>query len=391
LSISIPMTLQNGTDDVYSRYLTLVIPIIFVVLYLIKKIYFVDKVGLIYQKTQANQKLIEDSGLHNEKYEYPLWGSSGHVQTFYAQAIRIHRSPLYRREHLIAPDGGLIVLDWVDHSLKNAPIVFIIPGICGSGSSNYIKQYMTLCNERKYNAVLFLPRGVDELRTPRIFTLALNSDIRFALNHIRSSSGDSPIIGVGFSLGGNMLANYLGDCTKLQVETNLIGGVTMAQGFDAVWGIRHLKTAKFYDYGMLRKLKKVLERHQKLFHALVDVQYILTKTTTVEEFDQHFTCKIHGYETANEYYKEQSCIDNLRNITVPYFLINAKDDPLVIEEMLPLNAPSENKNLIMVTTKHGGHLSWAEGFLLPVSYWHERASLNCVAAMLNLWKNKKTE
>ena len=48
-----------------------------------------------------------------------------------------------------------------------------------------------------------------------------------------------------------------------------------SSGFDAVWGTRHLKSAKFYDYGMLRKLKKVIEKHQHLFHSVVDVPYIL--------------------------------------------------------------------------------------------------------------------
>ena len=43
----------------------------------------------------------------------------------------------------------------------------------------------------------------------------------------------------------------------------------MSLGFDAVWGTRHLKTARFYDYGMLRKLKKIIEKHQNLFHSVI--------------------------------------------------------------------------------------------------------------------------
>lgn len=104
----------------------------------------------------------------------------------------------------------------------------------------------------------------------------------------------------------------------------------------------------------------------------------------------------------DDYYKEQSCIVNLQNVAIPMFVVNAKDDPLVIGEMIPMQAPLENKNLILVTTDHGGnkkndfgvlkykgHLSWAEGFILPISYWHERTALRCVAALLNLCNSNK--
>jgi predicted alpha/beta-fold hydrolase len=58
---------------------------------------------------------------------------------------------------------------------------------------------------------------------------------------------------------------------------------------------------------------------------------------------------------SDDYYKEQSCIVNLQNVAIPLFVINAKDDPLVIGDMIPLQAPLENRNLILVTTEHGGN------------------------------------
>ena len=87
-----------------------------------------------------------------------------------------------------------------------------------------------MCYEKQFNAVVYTPRGCDDLKTPRIFTLSDNKDIRHALDHIRASTDESPIVGVAFSLGGNMLVNYIGDCGKRQIDTHLVGAVTMAQG-----------------------------------------------------------------------------------------------------------------------------------------------------------------
>ena len=44
----------------------------------------------------------------------------------------------------------------------------------------------------------------------------------------------------------------------------------------------------------------------------------------------------------------------MKFVKSPWFMINAKDDPLVIRDMLPLDLPEENENVVMITTERGG-------------------------------------
>ena len=104
----------------------------------------------------------------------------------------------------------------------------------------------------------------------------------------------------------------------------------------------------------------------------------------MDEFDQHFTCKLVGYKSPTEYYQKESCIHSLMDVSVPLCLVNALDDPLVLSTFVPLDAPRKNSNLILITTQHGGHLGWSEGWILPSSYWHERFALQCIRSIVSV-------
>lgn len=69
-------------------------------------------------------------------------------------------------------------------------------------------------------------------------------------------------------------------------------------------------------------------------------------------------------------------------------LLNSLDDPLVPEFLIPYNAPFENENIILATTKHGGHLGWASGWLIPHKmHWHEKLILEFTNALKKKNKN----
>jgi len=54
-------------------------------------------------------------------------------------------------------------------------------------------------------------------------------------------------------------------------------------------------------------------------------------------------------------------------------LLNALDDPLVPQALIPYQLAEDNENIIMVTTKVGGHISWVEGWCVPNKvHWHEK-------------------
>lgn len=104
---------------------------------------------------------------------------------------------------------------------------------------------------------------------------------------------------------------------------------------------------------------------------------------SAEDFDTLFTCKVYNYPSAADYYHEQSCLSVLQHVKIPLLLINAVDDPLVIPDLIPYHLPPMNENIVLITTKHGGHLGWIEGSVFPqLVHWHERVSIELIQALV---------
>lgn len=61
----------------------------------------------------------------------------------------------------------------------------------------------------------------------------------------------------------------------------------------------------------------------------------IAAAATLPELDDAYTRKIHNFASTNEMYKWSSCINYLSNIEKPIIFVNALDDPLVPEVLLP--------------------------------------------------------
>lgn len=120
------------------------------------------------------------------------------------------------------------------------------------------------------------------------------------------------------------------------------------------------------DYFFVKNLKRMVNLNYKTFEVLeqthgCDLQKSMNAKGT-REFEQNFTIKMWNFPTIDTYYRETSCYNVLHDIKVPTLLINAKDDPVVIEDVIPFDEVQVYDNLILCTTKRGGHLSWFQGF-----------------------------
>ena len=172
--------------------------------------------------------------------------SNGHLQTFYAAGTEkppaflfppfISTSPSqhpkselnisYDRELLTFPDGGICSIDWQITNRESAnvgrggpkysslasgaddeemPIILFLHGLTGGSEEAYVKVVIKeLTNTR--NVVMNF-RGCSDtiLTSPQLYCGAYTGDVEFAIEHVRSRFPNAKIIGVGFSLGANVL------------------------------------------------------------------------------------------------------------------------------------------------------------------------------------------
>lgn len=69
---------------------------------------------------------------------------------------------------------------------------------------------------------------------------------------------------------------------------------------------------------------------------------------TVREFDSKLVIKVFGYKSTEEYYRDASSNKYVKDIAIPFLIINAKDDPISLSSSIPIENLKENPNLFFV-------------------------------------------
>lgn len=67
----------------------------------------------------------------------------------------------------------------------------------------------------------------------RIFSYNCTSDLHAVVTHSLEAYPHTKAVAVGFSLGANLVAKYLGE-RRFTVPANIVGGISICQGYDAL-------------------------------------------------------------------------------------------------------------------------------------------------------------
>ncbi|BHF84151.1 Phospholipase abhd3 [Sparganum proliferum] len=144
-------------------------------------------------------------------------------------------------------------------------------------------------------------------------------------------------------------------------------------------------------------VKKVL--HCRVFTpmtALKHLDYSRAKATSyfflygvrsrsVREFDENLTVDMFGYSSVEEYYNQASPALKLDTVKVPLLCFVAADDPFVPLSSIPLDAIAKSSHVMLVLTKHGGHIGFLDSLLPTGPNLMDRAAAQfCSAVFENL-------
>ncbi|KAD4179461.1 hypothetical protein R6Q59_022988 [Mikania micrantha] len=330
-------------------------------------------------------EVVSKCTLLHGRYMSTPWLSSPHLQTTFLRFFG--RPPVfnYRREILDTGDGGIVALDWLArsdvmeeeeigkdevHHDVNTPVVIVIPGLTSDSDSVYIKHLTFYMAKRGWNVVVSNHRGLGgvPLTSDFFYNGGWTEDLRKVVQHIRSQSPDVPLFVVGTSLGANMMVKYLGeDGDGILID----GAAAVCCPWDLLLCDRFIGrnlVQRFYDKALGAGLKRYAKKHQDFFTRLSDWDGI-EKARRVREFDTSGTCRVGKFDTADIYYRESSCVGYVGRIKVPLLCISALDDPVCTKEALIWDECRVNKNVILATTQHGGHLGYFDGIDAKGVWW----------------------
>ncbi|CAH1114503.1 unnamed protein product [Psylliodes chrysocephalus] len=338
----------------------------------------------------------------NEQYiPTRLWGFSGHVQTILHSIIGRVKCPwpIGERVFITVPDGSTVTFDIyqpIDTSFQDDVSIAICPGICNTSESIYVRTFVHWAQYHGYRCIVLNHVGVLKnvpVTGPRIFSFGKTDDFQAMVRNLVVRYPDTKVVCVGFSLGGNLVTKYLGESKPK--PPNVIGGISICQGYCALEGTRHMLSwqnfRRFYLYVMTENLKNTILRHRKmLLSEDLKKRYSLNEheiisAATLPELDEAYARRVHEFTTISEYYKWSSSKQYFEKITVPMIFINATDDPIVPEPLLdPVKKlASEKNNTAYIQVSHGGHLGFYEGGLIypnPVT-WLDRTLVALVGCL----------
>lgn len=264
---------------------------------------------------------------------------------------------------------------------NDKPLVIALHGLAGGSYESYLRAFLLKITGPEYNfdGMVLNARGCANhtITTPQLFCGLWTNDLRYLINeHISNLWPKKQIFLVGFSLGGAIVANYLG-----QESDNVYSNIKGAAAIGCPWDFPQSSTAltgttlgsMVYSPAMCKNLLRLLDKHYD--HSL-HVEALIARykanpsdfsLKSLRDFDEAFTSKLFGFNCADEYYRHASPSQRLLNVRVPLLIFNSKDDPIIGSGSLPYSEVLMNPYVYMIETSVGGHLGW---FDLRMDRWY---------------------
>ncbi|XP_050991955.1 phospholipase ABHD3 [Labeo rohita] len=316
----------------------------------------------------------------SETYYPTFWCWESRVQTLLRPFVTAKPWVNYRNELIRAPDGGQISLDWFDnddspsHPDQSArPTVLLLPGLTGTSRESYILHMVQQSRDLGYRCVVFNNRGVsgEKLLTPRTYCAANTEDLEVVIEHVQRTIDKAPLMAAGVSMGGMMLANYLG---RKGSEVRLKGVVVFSAGWDVFECTASLEKPLdrfLFNSYLTSCLQASVDRHRTILEKKYDIDHVM-KAKTIREFDERFTSIMFGYPSNEDYYRDASPIHKIKSVQVPMLCLNAADDVFSPNHAFPVEAVKQNPNVALLITCHGGHIGFLEGLWPRQSTYMDR-------------------
>ena len=306
------------------------------------------------------------------------WGKNPHVQTLVPTLVRSLQAISYIKERLLTWDGDFLDLAWTAQPTRSAPVPIVIffHGLEGSIQSPYVKGIFSEIRRQGWIGVMMHFRGCsgEPNRLQRGYHSGETSDAAYLIEQIHGRYPSAPLFAVGYSLGGNMLLKYLGEQKTI---TPIKAAVAVSVPFKLESCAAKLE--KGFSQLYQRHLLDQLIANTKRKMSKVDYSDILTLPTaeidhlkTFREFDEHFTAPIHGFRGADDYYERCSSRQYLGRIARPTLILQARDDPFMSEDALPV-AAEMSEQITFELSNRGGHVGFISGgYPWDPQFWLEK-------------------
>lgn len=312
-------------------------------------------------------------------YQPPFYLRSGHLQTIYPSLFRGVALDTYRRERITTADDDFLDLDW--STVGSRTLAIVSHGLEGNSQRAYVTGMVRALNQAGIDGLAWNYRGCSGEPNRRLIMYhnGATYDLDSVVRHALATQRYRHIFLIGFSMGGNLSLLYAGE--QAAMIHRRISGVI---GFSVPCELSHSSRAlnhplcTLYMKRFLRDLHHKIKAKMALYpDQISDRDYQQIKN--FKQFDDRYTAPLHGFSSAEDYWHQCSCNRHLHQIHIPALIVNAQDDPFLIDACYPVERVRQNPFVQMEMPRHGGHV----GFMLHGNnYWSEQRALRFIDACL---------
>ena len=279
---------------------------------------------------------------------------------------------IQQRERLELPDGDFLDLDWSYAKEPSHKVIILLHGLEGNAQRPYMTGTAKLFNANGIDAISVNFRGCSGEPNRKYYSYhsGATDDLHEVILHAISKNYTDIYI-KGISLGGNVTLKYLGERDEVPAQIKAAIAVSVPCSLrHSAQELHTFKNVLFHD-----RFKKHLVRSLKLKQANFPEKLsmeALESIKTLNDFDNVYTSKAHGFIDALDYYEKSSSLQFLDNIKTPTLIINALNDSFLSPECFPVKAAKNNPNLYLEMPNHGGHVGFVK---LKGCYYNELRAL----------------
>jgi predicted alpha/beta-fold hydrolase len=298
------------------------------------------------------------------RFRAPRWLRGGHAQTVFGALARWPARLFTTRERWELPDGDFVDVDRLAPPAADAPLAVVCHGLEGSARSPYVGALLGELRARGAGGLALNFRGCSgELnRLARFYHSGETEDLALVIARLVAERPGRKLVLAGFSLGGNVVAKYLGERGDA-VPAEVVAAAVVSVPFDLARCAAALDApgvmARIYRERFLRQLRKKVLAKQAA-HGAVDLA-AARRARTLRAFDDAVTAPLHGFAGAEDYWARSSSGPLLAGVRRPLLILAAEDDPFIPADVLPVAAARENPQLTLEVSPGGGHVAFVSG------------------------------
>lgn len=303
---------------------------------------------------------------------------NGHVQTLYPYFFRKVDGVEFNRFRLNTHDLDFIDVDVSSVNSKYA--VVLTHGLEGSSQSPYIKGMVKQFNAAGYDVIAWNQRSCSgQMNKAKHFYHAASIDdldhvIDFAIENFHYER----VYLVGFSLGGNVVAYYMGakgDKIRSEIHGGTIFSSTIhLESTAKLMSVNPISKA-YAESFLLTMRQKVVQKHE-IIGLDLNIEAV-RKAKNFIEFDDQVTAPLLGFQSAWDYYRFASATNHLQDVKVPFLIIQSKDDPFLGVGSYPIKKAARSKYVYLEITESGGHCGFMN-YTPKLEFWSEKRALEFI-------------